>query len=347
MPEAIKKNGSIIAVVFSSLVAVFLGVFVIQCGSPEISAGDVECTNSDQCVPGTICSSFLCVEICNQHSDCPDGQRCGPGYCVPADKLVCDAPSDCIITAESHPECFSAECIGQECVYTPQVGTTCEPAGCTNGIAFEPLTCDEFGQCDLGGRATSCQGYACADDAVSCGDTCEASDDCVDGYTCETTINSCITDLRAAGEACVEAGAPTERCVPTASCVSGVCETLDGQACTSNTACLSDICILGTCAQGVSGLGESCDDIDDCDANLLCSENLCRKLVGDSCTANADCDGGNCECNDGACQTRSCAAVDCVCGYGTAGDCEYPMNGVNDPQDCDTALETCVAGECQ
>ncbi len=65
--------------------------------------------------------------------------------------------------------------------------------------------------------------------------------------------------------------------------------------------------------------------------------------LGDVCFLDAECQSGQCECENFDCTIRICAAVDCLCGYGTSGACTDPIVGTQDPEDCDLGSETCFA----
>jgi hypothetical protein len=84
-----------------------------------------------------------------------------------------------------------------------------------------------------------------------------------------------------------------------------------------------------------------------CDPKL--ADTADRLQDGDICFADIECNSGNCECEDFECLSRVCAPDNCVCGYGTSGSCDDPMEGGYDPEDCDIGNEVCGAaiGDCQ
>ena len=59
------------------------------------------------------------------------------------------------------------------------------------------------------------------------------------------------------------------------------------------------------------------------------------------CLADNECESSNCECEDFNCTVRVCAEADCLCGYGTSGTCVDPMDGLQDPEDCDQTGQVC------
>ena len=54
----------------------------------------------------------------------------------------------------------------------------------------------------------------------------------------------------------------------------------------------------------------------------------------------------NCECTNFDCSERVCAPDDCLCGYGTSGDCVAPLLDREDPEDCDGGFECAGIDSC-
>jgi len=84
-----------------------------------------------------------------------------------------------------------------------------------------------------------------------------------------------------------------------------------------------------------------------CNKDLI-EDTADRLTEGDLCVADVECASGNCECEDFECLSRVCAPDNCVCGYGTSGSCDSPMEGGYDPEDCDLGAEVCgpAIGDC-
>ncbi len=299
------------------------------------------CRDHDDCPGGQICFNGHCATLCNYDRQCADDEVCAAGVCLEAAKVGCKQPPDCPTGMMEHPECFAVDCAAGRCIYTPRPEVSCQAAYCRSGISYGNYACGERGFCDTpSAPASSCDGYACDAEGVSCLTSCGGGEECLDGYTCSGS--ACITTLQLPGESC-SASLP---CIPTASCILDLCRALDGQACTSNAVCASSICVAGVCQGGPGELLEPCDDPDDCATTLSCADGLCRSGAGSGCDLDGDCADRNCECNNSPCTARTCTAADCVCGYGPAGACQWPMNGgITDPEDCEPA-RSCVGGDC-
>jgi hypothetical protein len=102
------------------------------------------------------------------------------------------------------------------------------------------------------------------------------------------------------------------------------------------------VCIYELCAQ-LCNVNGDCVFGEECQAGL-CVSSGAGLAEGERCAADAECLDGNCECLDAACSARTCAVIDCVCGYGALSTCGGPLaDDEPDPEDCGR----CLGGDCQ
>lgn len=127
------------------------------------------------------------------------------------------------------------------------------------------------------------------------------------------------------------------------SCYTGPPTSMGLGVCRDGVQICTDDATWGDCTGEVTPADEACDRLDNnCDGVV---DNDCdpgiRLMNGDRCSADVDCQSGNCECEDFECEVRFCTATDCLCGYGTSGSCDEALTGMPDPQDCDGDGEAC------
>ncbi|MDI1483685.1 MopE-related protein [Polyangium sp. y55x31] len=302
-----------------------------------------KCKVGDSCGTNSDCVTDLCnqaTKICTQKElgeSCGKTAECASGYCVDgvccneACNGACQACTNALKGGGANGFCGSVSdntdpdndcatnlpatckstgvCIGGSCANYP-AGTTCEPASCS-GPATENQAdiCDGNGAC-LEKVEKDCTPYACVGSA--CKTACVADGECATGYYCNAP--QCQLK-RTNGQSCALAS----------QCQSGNC--VDGVCC--NDAC------GGTClACNVSGSLGTCttiatnqDPANECPNGSCDGLGQCQKIIGSSCTVNAQCASGNCV--DGVCCNTSCLGTCLACDLaGTLGTCSpIPANG--------------------
>jgi len=248
----------------------------------------------------------------------PDAAR---GTCTGGTCEECARDADCQ-DPPGHPDCFVRLCANHACTYTVQSAEVCEPARCQEGQLLAARSCGSAGDCPSN-EVSSCDGFACAADGVSCRSSCSGTADCVSGYRCAD--GSCVADgdlgrccqdpLACAGQAC---GAgfrcgdgqtpPVELCcVEARTCCRDDadcavvfpgfrCDTAQyacHSSCSDGARCLSGYrCVGGACLPG-GGVGAGCQTGGDCLDDLHCENNVCCSAGGVCCAGHSDC--GTCE----------------------------------------------------
>ncbi len=193
--------------------------------SGSSSSGGKPCSTDADCPSLSECATRGCESgECATTSLTPAGTACTPG-------VVCDGMGicvDCVVDSDCQ---VPATCMQNMCV------------SCVDGLKNG----DETG-IDCGGQ--DCQ--TCAGDACSNSNDC-LSGYCVDGVCCSAScIGVCMT-CNATGNAgdCINVPAGQEdpgTCGATKACtVDGSCLLKNGQACMTNTNCVSNKCASGVC----------------------------------------------------------------------------------------------------
>jgi hypothetical protein len=218
---------------------------------------------------------------------CLQGAPCG------GDAGACPGP------CSGDPTCFDATCVadGGGCAYTVAPSRVCVQAGCTDGLVSVEVSCGADGACaPPDGGQTSCDGYQCQN-AASCRVDCASNADCVDGYFCSDSDNSCLP-LLDDGEDCTAVGSNgcgSGYCDGTLCCAGGDCCNLPSEcpsiysavpACgdaTGTTDCQGTR-TDATCDNNVCGSSPEFDDSACAGAALACSNNL----ASIACSAEVD-----------------------------------------------------------
>lgn len=269
-----------------------------DCGNlhlDPITCDCVSCVNSGHCPPNETCvyggcecapgyrrnSSGLCVkkDKCSYDSDCGNCESCHLGNCVPK---TCPSGYGCVddncleICDPDNPRCRNGNCV--------DMGDDFYCMECSG-------TCNENSDC---GVSCYCNGDICVKNPGY--KLCVDKDDCLDGYGCDPSVNSCVP------------------------CSSMSCENCsNGCYCDNGEDCL-EIMVEDPGSPGGGGGGQgggddgSCNDGSDCPIGEGCLDGECVKCSEVDCDENGDCPVG-CECGDeGKCQTVKHNDDDCIDG---------------------------------
>jgi hypothetical protein len=263
----------------------------VYCGHPS------DCTSGTFCATDGTCHNGMCQAV----GDCIFGYQCMSGSCVSANPNACDKDSDCAA--------------GSVCIAGPDgKGGTCTAA---------PNQCFDSGQCGKTGPNASCVAGKCA---VSC----MSDTDCIDGYTCNTTLGTCTNSAKSCNVT-NDCGGPDEvcvggTCVPRAPPNSTNCP--NGGVWTEN-GCIPDQAPNFTCQ--TDGVQDSCamssiclhhDCWIQCDpTNNMCASQLggmypeCKAITSTSGTYNVCGSETNLggECGPGAPNNMTCANMSDIC----------------------------------
>lgn len=258
----------------------------------------------------------------------------------------CAVPGDCPTPTE---KCRIPTCNGGVCGVADEMdgkevepGTTCKTTVCMAGAPtdqFAPAgtACTEDG-------GTVCDG---AGECVGCATNADCMDPtkpwCAPEKTCMEI--DCMNGVKDGPETDVDCGGlcpPCEKgkgCLETTDCAAGVCEASDGICCDMACDQTCQSCKLpgmeGTCIYIQQGQ----DPEDECPGTQVCDGNtICVKLVGETCSMEAECLSGNCV--DGVCCNLACNGVCQACNLaGSEGTCTNVPLG-EDPSD------ECADGAC-
>jgi hypothetical protein len=331
---------------------------VCQSGTPKV------CIPSDQCHLAGTCDATtgLCSNpntpsgtACNDGNACTQLDTCQSGVCTGGSAVVC-APSD---------QCHAAG--------TCNTGT----GACTNPLVPNGTACNDGNACS---QVDTCQSGVCvgANPVV-----CMVSDQCHSVGTCDPTTGACSNPARADGTTCNDSNA----CTSGETCQSGVCQSGTVKVCVAAGPCTG----VGTCdtasgqcsnpalANGtVCSDGNACTQLDTCQSGVCTGANPVVCTATDAChsagvcnTSTGACTNPNAPngtiCNDGnactsgdKCQTGACSGTAVACplpaACHTTGVCD-PASGVcsnpnavdgapcNDGNAC-TQTDTCQSGTC-
>jgi Cys-rich repeat protein len=287
------------------LLAALLSIASLAC---EPRARPEACTLDEECPAGQGCEAGQCVPVaCREDQDCDAGERCVEHACQPP--AECSQDREC----ELGEVCEQGQCVpGCRTDRDCPAGLRCLGAGDGPGQCAECLAdgdCLEGERCIQGACRTSCQGAA----------------DCP-GQHCDPTSQTCVDCLQdahcAAGEICegnaCRPGCRSDRdCAAEHTCVEGVCV----RACLTDADCpLEQYCAGGTCAPG-------CRDDHACPAGQICESHTCVS----GCREDADCPGGQ-VCEGSACRPGCREDADCPGGQVCEGSACRP--GCREDADC-------------
>lgn len=256
---------------------------------------------------------------CQVKEDCPDGQKCTEGQCVPL--CSCAVEDECTATA---PEC------------QPDVSTD---LGDVNlDICVFDSDCDDENDC----TKDTCQDGVCeyrvfsTSEAVNC---CRKVEDCIDIYDINATPTNpdgdpCTVDK------CVEYHCVHE--VENPFCCHNDTECTDENDCTLDS-CIDSECVFSEPRADCCSLDRDCTDEDDCTLDICvagdCVYPVTNLLAACTCISNLDCDDQNSctidSCVDGRCEYDKAGTINCC---GSTAQCDD-----NDPTTVDVCkMYTCI-----
>ncbi|OGQ91123.1 MAG: hypothetical protein A2289_00960 [Deltaproteobacteria bacterium RIFOXYA12_FULL_58_15] len=275
-----------------------------------------------ECQPCEYYNGTLCVAIPTQSppvtdvlNGCSGTNACYDGWCLPINNNVGAACYNDATCTPQNCECTSASCSQHEC--SPIRCATCEyfdGTACIDIPIEDPPIKDALNGCD---GVNACYNGVCAQDSSDIGDSCLSDDECILKH-CECSSATC------AAHVC----APTE---------CDTCSYYDG------TGCL-DIPTQNPIVK---------DSLNGCDDTHACYDGVClpdEADLGMACTADGECNHGNCECKTSSCNEHWCAIIECdVCEYYDGEGCiDIPRTdpAVKDSlNDCDDT-HACYDGVC-
>lgn len=297
---------------------------------------------------------------CDDDADCDDGvfangaEKCAAGVCTDG-ALPCVAAVACV-DVEANEELAA-------CVVTPR-HERCEPIITETGDTLVTF-CDAVAGC-LPGESCVADGAECASrDPCSVPPLCVAGRCIAQGALPVDDANPCtldlcdavagvlhLEDLAAVGNGCATDGGGAGICLAGACVVSrcgdGYLDRDGGEACDDGDGANSDVdpdacrtsCALPSCGDGVTDLGEDCDDQNtiDTDACIACAVAACGD--GFVRTDVEACDDENTVDSDGC-----VACADARCGDGVVQLGVEECDDENDSDD-DACLTACVLNTC-
>jgi len=311
--------------------------------------GVADCDDKNACTLEA-CNSGACVYVnaaadakCSDNNACTEGDACSGGLCVASAAKVCDDSNACTLDA-CVPDlgCVSGPlAVACDDGNTLTINDFCQGGACI-GL---PAACTSDAACSDGNACTddACMAGACAHKPAGMGKACE------DGNGC-TVDDSCLAGACLPGmpTSCDDANVCTDdTCDPK----NGACQhsanatpCKDGNACTTQDACASGVCV---------GAGKLF-----CDDGNLCSDDACDSVAG--CTHTA----GTASCDDGDACTLADACTASACAGGPAANCsddnpctndscqiltgcehEFNIASCDDGSAC-TVIDSCLDGAC-
>ncbi len=271
-----------------------------------------------------------CATSCEGHLDCTAGHYCNSvsDQCEPVQELgaSCYSPEECESAYCANGRCCDSACDGvcEACDVSGSVGECVDVAAGSEHPECAPFLCEANGVCPA---------------------TCDAHYDCMDGYYCSPSTETCVEELAqgascAFGYQCGSGNCIDDRCCDTtcgSTCFAcniagslGTCTAQAAGATCGNPSCSnseltpqpqcnsSQQCITGsasgcanalTCADGES-CRSSCTTTSHCVTGYFCCQ------AGYDCASNGACNAKKAEsasCNNGdECQSGSCVSNACT-----------------------------------
>ncbi len=156
-------------------------------GSPKILGSATRCTSASECTTGFCVDGVCCDSECKEkcHSCALPGS---PGRCT-------EEPLGVDLRAECGPALSCAGTCGKGGICTTSVtGSQCQPSTCTGATTGKgAAVCVAQGvPCDTSNLvAFDCGAYICDPAFGACRTSCNESNACAPGFTCNTTSKSC------------------------------------------------------------------------------------------------------------------------------------------------------------
>ena len=321
-----------------------------DCESGRCEKGEcveATCTKDKDCqAPAHSCD--LDREICNT---CTDKKRngdetdvdCG-GPCSPC-KLgkKCDEDADC---ASETCDPDEGVCITKECEDDKDCPSEAAVSYCTNNecvSCFDGVKNGKETDVDCGGtKCMGCDaGQKCKKDRDCASENC-VDNVCVGGNGGKTDPpDTCSNDEKDGKETDTDCGgSECDKCK-------------NGKKCKKNSDCSSGNCDEGTCAKNENPEpGDTCsnEEKDDGESDIDCGGSCSPCAIGKSCSANDDCESGNCD--GGTCAESSGPGPSAACDDGEKNgdesdvDCGGSCSACADGKSC-SAPTDCVSGNCE
>lgn len=320
----------------------------------------IDCSDTrGGCRGGGYCNPLLVPAACEYTDSASDGTACflpqdqlAPnGVCLTEQCVDCISESDCT-NPPGLAECFTAACTGNSCAYTSLASKVCKATECNAGRIDHERVCGAEGVCPEV-NITSCTGFDCNTDALTCRTTCTHASDCWAGWFCEGT--TCVEYLGLGGTCSIDDDCNSDLhcenstcCAPGETCCNGDQDCNDGYRCNTDafqchTECTSDGDCMSDyhCNEGVSphrcaadlGLGEQCNDSEECQAGFHCGIHSGGAKI---CCGGED-EGSCCRPGVDACGTCEFCSTEYVCAF--------VLPGEDDPTNvCDITCTDFIAG---
>lgn len=348
-------------------------------GEGEDEEEPVPCDDNNDCRGGELCVDDVCVEVCDEDSDCDsavldicdlalgqcvqclDDDQCRSDEACVQQRCVfscdddddCDAGEACNVATGA---CFEAECVDDdEC----RGGFVCTAGVC---VSILPVICEANAAVCEGNSVSTCNADGTGAAVVDCGDDAVCVEGACAAVVCEANDFGCDDDNTAF--VCDSSGTVREllACRADQYCSAGACRT---RACAPDSVlCAGDSRVI--CDElGATATVEACADVADCDASDFgcgcrvvdgrgtCVERICEPGIG-QCVGNGvrvcnesgsgflavtDC-GAN-DCIEGRCLATTCTANTSVCSGDTLLTCEADGTGYR----ATTCAETCTGAD--
>jgi hypothetical protein len=256
---------------------------------------DVECTMDEQCSDGDDCTKDLCTAGSCSNPNEDQGVTCD---LIGQEDGFCDGNGTCVECNENQ-NCDEI-CFENECVSDPDI--FCDTGICVNDDDAKQECVTAFLVCL---QEASLNQEACIVLSLLECNECNDDQDCDEGFVCDDN-NECVVPLECIDDTnCDEDGNPCTA----AACENNTCgqvPTNETGSCASGTGSED-----GSCSAGVCESNDECTADDGCpdDDGEECTVPVCVQTgapyVCDEDSAPADgneCDGGNGECQAGACE---------------------------------------------
>ena len=342
-----------------------------ECSGSKSCSASGQCTlaNGQKCSSGMACASGQCKDgVCCDTACTTPCMSCSTGKCLAVkgkeDKPECSGSKTCSVIGQ----CKLVN--GQKC----STDMVCVTGYCKDGVCCDTACTTPCMSCSTGtclavkGKADTpeCAGSKSCNTSGVCqgksGVKCSTVSDCFSGHckdgvccdkACTTPCMSCATGKCLA----VKGQVDTPECSGTKSCdASAQCKLVNGQICSSSTACASGQCKDGACCDtacatpcmscttgtcsAVTGKEDSpeCSGTKICDTSGKCQSKLAN---GQKCSSGSVCLSGKCK--DGVCCDTACTTPCMLC---ITGKCSL-VKGNSDWPECWNSMSCDASGKCK